>query len=50
MVNDHYDVFLDLVFKNSTEYFYTNIHKGNQSEVLFILFLCSLGISVTVAS
>ena len=45
MMDDHFDVFLDLVFENFIEYFCINIHQGNWSEVL-----CGLGISVTVAS
>jgi hypothetical protein len=36
MVNAHFDVFLDLVYKNSIEYFCINIHYGNWSEVLFL--------------
>ena len=29
VVNDHFDVFLDSVGKNFSEYFCTDIHKGN---------------------
>jgi hypothetical protein len=36
MVNDHFDVFLDSVYKNFIEYFCIDIHKGNCSEVLFL--------------
>jgi hypothetical protein len=36
MVNDHFDLFLDLVVKHFTEYFCIDIHKGNWSEVLFL--------------
>jgi hypothetical protein len=35
MVNDHFDVFLDLVCENFIEDFCIHIHKGNWSEVLF---------------
>jgi hypothetical protein len=35
MVNDHFDVFLDLVCKNF-EYFCINVNKGDWSEVLFL--------------
>jgi hypothetical protein len=51
MVNDHFDVFLDSVDKKFIEYFCINIHKGNWSEVLFLVgSLCSSGIRVIVAS
>ena len=42
MMDDHFDVFLDLVGKNFIEYFCINIHKGNWSEVLFpsLVFVC----------
>jgi hypothetical protein len=36
LVNDCFDVFLGLVGKNFIEYFCTDIHKGNWSEVLFL--------------
>ena len=36
MVNDHFDVFLELVCEIFCENFCINIHKGNQSEVLFL--------------
>ena len=36
MVNDHFDVFLDSVGNNFTEYFCMDNHKGNLSEVLFL--------------
>ena len=35
MMNDSFDVFLDLVCKNFIEYFYIDIHKGNWFKVLF---------------
>jgi len=35
MVNDGFDVFLDSVCKNFIEYFCTDIHKRDWSEVLF---------------
>jgi hypothetical protein len=35
-MDDHFDVFLDLVFKDFIEYFCIDIHKGNWSEVLFL--------------
>ena len=35
VVNDGFDVFLDLVFKNFIEYFCINIHKQDWSEILF---------------
>ena len=35
VVNDHFDVFLDLVGKDFIEYFCINAHKGHVSEVLF---------------
>ena len=38
MMNDHFDVFLDLVGKNFIEYFCINVHKGDWSEVFFGLF------------
>jgi hypothetical protein len=50
MVDDGFDVFLDLVSKNFTEYFCINIHQGNWSEVLYLCqSLCGLGIRVIVA-
>ena len=36
MVNDGFDVFLDSVCKNFVEYFCTNIHRQDWSEVLFL--------------
>ena len=36
MMDDHFDVFLDSVCKNFTEYFCIDIHKGNWSEVLYL--------------
>jgi hypothetical protein len=38
MMDDHFDVFFDLVSKEFTEYFCINFHKGNWSEVLFVWF------------
>ena len=35
-VNDHFDVFLDSVWENFTDYFCIDIHKGNWSKVLFL--------------
>jgi len=35
-LDDHFDVFLDLVYKNFIEYFYIDIHKGNWSELVFL--------------
>jgi hypothetical protein len=37
MMDDHFDVFLDLLFENFIEYFCTNILKGKWSEVLSLL-------------
>jgi hypothetical protein len=51
MENDGFDVFVDLVCENFIEYFCINIHKLDCSEVSFFVWsLCSLGVSVTVAS
>jgi hypothetical protein len=50
MMDDCFDVFLDSVCKDFIEYFCIDIHKGNWSEVLFVGFLCGLGIRVIVAS
>ena len=50
MMDDHFDVFLDSVCENFIEYFCIDIHKGNWSEVLFVVSLCGLGIRVIVAS
>jgi hypothetical protein len=36
IVNDGFDVFLDLVYENFIEYFCINIHKWNWAEVLFL--------------
>jgi hypothetical protein len=49
VVNDHFDMFLDSVGK-IFEYFYISVHKGDCSEVLFVLSVCGLGISLFVAS
>jgi hypothetical protein len=42
MMHDCFDVFLDSVCENFSEYFWINIHKGNCSEVLFLcwVFVC----------
>jgi len=50
MINDHFDVFLDSVYENLIEYFCVDIHKRIWPKVLFLGFLCGLGISVIVAS
>jgi hypothetical protein len=50
VVNDHFDVFLDLVCNNFIEYFCIDLHYGNWAEVLFVGSLCGFGISITVAS
>jgi hypothetical protein len=36
MVDDTSDVFLDSVYKDFIEYFCISVHKGNQSEDLFL--------------
>ena len=36
MMDDHFDVFLDLVCKDFIEYFCIDIHKGNWSDVHFL--------------
>ena len=36
LVNGGFDMFLDLVCQNFIEYFCTNIHKGDWSEVIFL--------------
>jgi hypothetical protein len=51
IMDDSFDVFLDLVCGDFIEYFCIDIHKGNWSEVLFLFgTLCGLGIRVIVAS
>jgi hypothetical protein len=35
MMDDVFDLFLDLVCEYSIEYFWINVHKRNWSEVLF---------------
>jgi hypothetical protein len=51
MVDDHFDVFLNLVCDNFIEYFCIYIHKGIWSIVFFLCWVfCGLGTSVTVAS
>ena len=37
MVDNVFDVFLDSVCKYFIEYFCINVHKGNWSEILFLL-------------
>ena len=36
MMDDRFDVFLDLVWENFIEYFCIDIHKGNWSDILFL--------------
>jgi hypothetical protein len=53
VMDDHFDMLLDLVWENFFEYFCINIHKGNRIDLKFSFFLgslCGLGISITVAS
>jgi hypothetical protein len=50
MMDDHFDVFLDLVSEKFIQYFCIDIHKGNWSEVFFVGCLCGLGFRVIVAS
>ena len=51
MMDDCYDVFLDLVFENFIVYFCIDIHNGNWTEVLHVIgFLWGLGIRVIVVS
>ena len=50
VVNYLFYVFWDLVGKNLIEYFCTDVHKGNWSEVLFPYLVFGLGISIIVAS
>jgi hypothetical protein len=50
-IGDPFNVFLDSVCKNFTEYICIDIHKENWSKVLFLVgSLCGLGIRVIVAS
>jgi hypothetical protein len=46
MMDDHFDVFLDLAGKNFIEYFCIFVHKGSWSEVVWSL--CGLGINVAL--
>ena len=39
LMDDRFDVFLDLVCEDFIEYFCINIHKGNWSEVLFLCWI-----------
>jgi hypothetical protein len=50
MVDDVFDVFLDLILEYFIVYFYINVHKGDWSEILFVESLCGLGIRVVLAS
>ena len=51
IVNEGFDVFLDFICENFIEYLCINIHKQNESEVIFLCCsLCGLDIRVTVAS
>ena len=46
MMDDRFDVFLDLVCEDFIEYFCINIHKGSWFDILFLVeSLCGLGIS-----
>ena len=45
IVNDHFDVFLNLVDKNFIHYFCIYIHKGNWSEALFLCSKSTIGLS-----
>jgi hypothetical protein len=50
-MDDCFDVLMYLVIKNFIEYFCINIHKGNWSEVPYVVgSFCGLGIRVIVAS
>jgi hypothetical protein len=48
MVDNMFDVFLDLVCKYLIEYFCIHVHEKNLYEILFES-LCGLSIKVTVA-
>jgi hypothetical protein len=49
MMDDCFNMFLNLVCENFVEYFCIDIHKGNWSDVsFFVLPLCGLGISIVV--
>ena len=50
VVEDVFDMPLGCVCEQFIEYFCINIHKGDQSENLFVEYLCGLAIMVTVAS
>jgi hypothetical protein len=39
MMNDGFDVFLDSVGKNFTEYFCIDAHKRNWSEIVFLYWI-----------
>jgi hypothetical protein len=40
MIDDHFDVFLDLVCEDFIVYFSFDIYNGNWSEVLFLCWIC----------
>jgi hypothetical protein len=48
LVNDHFDVFLDLVCEIFIEYFCIDDHKGNWSEVLFLFVGSLYGFGMTI--
>jgi hypothetical protein len=51
MMDNLFDVCLDLVCMHFIEYFCMYIHKGNQPVIIFLIgSLCGLGISVPVVS
>jgi hypothetical protein len=50
MVNDGFDVFLDLVCENFIEYFCIDISEIGLKFSYFVGSLCGLGIRVTMAS
>jgi hypothetical protein len=50
VVNDHFDVVLDLVGKNFIEYVCISVLKGDWTEILLLWSWCGLGISIVVAS
>ena len=51
VVNEHFDVFLDLVFENFIEYFLLMfIREIGLTFSFFVGYLCGFGISITVAS
>lgn len=50
MVDDVFDVFLDVVCEYFIEYFCIKVHKENWSEILFVESSCVLGLRMTVTS